>query len=116
MDCSGRRNTHRCQGCVIHATRQPASRHPWSTASRAELAKERASRPASDGASAQQLAAAHRAEVAAAAAAAAHARSDAEELRDALAARDAELQRLQARPLSPAVDHADVVALLSGVY
>ena len=68
---------------------------------RAQLAEERASRPAPDGASAQRLAAAHRAEAAAAAAEVARARSDSEALRRALAARDAELQRLQARSRNP---------------
>jgi len=65
-------------------------------ASRAELAQERGSRPTS--ASEQQRNAVHRAEVATAAAAADRARIDAEELREALAARDAELQRLQVQP------------------
>ncbi len=64
-------------------------------ASRAELAQERGSRPTS--ASEQQRNAVHRAEVATAAAAD-RARIDAEELREALAARDAELQRLQVQP------------------
>ena len=66
---------------------------PWLR--RAELAQERANRPAKDGTSAQQQGAAHRAEVAAAAAEAAQASREAHALRDALAARDAELQRLQ---------------------
>jgi predicted amidophosphoribosyltransferase len=63
---------------------------------RAELAQKRADRPAMDGTSARQLAAAHGAEVTAAAAEAAHARSEADALREALASCDAELQRMQA--------------------
>ena len=81
---------------AVYRRFQAAQVTATSMACRAELAQERASRPASDGASVQQqLAAGHRAVVAAAVAAADGARIDAEELRDALAARDAELQRLQ---------------------
>ena len=82
-----------CHGCIRKSSLAQAS--AMLMARRAELAQDRASRPASDGASAQQLAAAHRAEVAAAVAAADRARTDVEQLRDALAPRDAELQRLQ---------------------